>query len=141
MSCLVLFSLLSQNLARAAEGTRYQVHLIWGTNGDKPKNKGLTDVDPKLQEKFKGIFKWKNYYEVTRKGLAVPAEGAQKLTLSDKCDIEVQDLGHSRAEIRLFGEGKLVVKKQQTVVPQEIIVLGGNSKGDTAWFVVLDPLK
>lgn len=125
----------------AAGETVYQVQLIWGTNGDKPKDKALKEVDPQLQKKLKGVFKWKNYFEVNKKALSVPKETAQRLTLSDKCDIEVEDLGSSRAEVRLFGEGTLVLKKAQTVVPGEMIVVAGNSKDDTAWFVVLTPSK
>jgi hypothetical protein len=128
------------NSSAAGEAT-FQVQLIWGTNGEKPKDTQLKDVEPKLQERLKGVFKWTNYYEVTRKPLSVPKDAAQKLKLSDKCDIQVQDLGSARIEIRLFGEGNLVVKKVQNVVPGEVIVLAGDSKNDTAWFVVLNPTK
>ncbi len=127
--------------ALAAAETHYQVQLIWGTDSEKPKDKPLQEVDAKLQDKLKGIFKWKNYYEVSHKPVVVPKDGSQKVKLSDKCEIQVQDVGNSRAEIRLFGEGQLVVKKVQAVVPGEMIVLAGNSKDDTAWFVVLVPTK
>jgi hypothetical protein len=124
----------------AAEGA-FQAQLVWGTNGEKPKDKPLKELDPKLQERLKGVFKWKNYYEVNRKPLPVPKAGAQKVKLSDKCELQVQDLGSSRIEIRLFGEGVLVVKKVQSVIPGEAIVLGGFDKNDTAWFVVVTPPK
>jgi hypothetical protein len=126
----------------AAGETSFQVLLVWGTNGDLPKDKPLKEVDPKLQDRLKGVFKWKSYFEVNEpKGLTVPKDGSQKLKLSDKCDIQVQDVGAARVEIKLFGEGKLVVKKVQSVVPGEVIVLAGESKDDTAWFVVLTPAK
>jgi hypothetical protein len=125
----------------AAGEAKFDVQLIWGTAGEKPKDQPLKEVDSKLQERFKGIFKWKNYYEVNRKPLSVPKAGSQKLKLSDKCEIQVQDVGSPRFEFRLFGEGNLVVKKVQSVVPGEAIVLAGDSKNDTAWFVVLSPSK
>ena len=127
--------------ANAAGETSFQVQLVWGSDGERPKDKPIREVDPKLQEKLKGIFKWKNYYEVNRMALSVPKDSSQKLKLSEKCEIQVQDMGASRIEIRLFGEGKLVVKKAQTVIPGEMIVLAGDSKDDTAWFVVLTPPK
>lgn len=139
--CLVLFAAVGPAQTLAAGDTVYQVQLIWGTNGEKPKDSHLKDVDPKLQEKLKGVFKWKNYFEVNSKPLTIPKEGAKRLKLSDKCEIEVEDLGKSRAEVRLFGEGKLVVKKAQSIIPGEMIVLAGNSEDDTAWFVVLEPAK
>lgn len=140
-TCLFTLVVVSTSPVFAANETVYQVQLIWGTNGDKPKDQPLKDVDAKLEKKLKGVFKWKNYFEVNNKPLSVPKETAQRLKLSDKCDIEVEDLGGSRAEVRLYGEGTLVVKKAQTVVPGEMIVLAGNSKDDTAWFVVLTPAK
>ena len=128
--------------AAAAVESVFQVRLVWGTNGEKPKDKPLKDVDTPLQEKLKGVFKWQNYYEVNQKGLSVPKDASSvKLKLSDKCEIQLQDLGTSRVEIRLFGEGKLVVKKAQTIVPGEMIVLAGDSKDATAWFVVVTPPK
>ena len=134
-------ALLLPGVLEAAADSNFQVQLIWGTNGEKPKDKPLKDVEPKLQERLKGVFKWNNYYEVSRKPLSVPKDASQKVKLSDKCDIQVQDVGANRVEIRLFGEGKLVVKKMQAVTPGEVIVLAGDSKDDTAWFVVLTPSK
>jgi hypothetical protein len=119
----------------------FQVQLVWGTDGQNPKDEPLKNVEPKLQEKLKGVFKWKNYFEVTTKPLTVNKSGAQKLKLSDKCDIQVKDAGGSRIEIHLYGEGKLVLRKVQTVTPGEVIVLAGDSKNDTAWFVVMTPAK
>lgn len=139
--CLVAWIMPARVSALAAADTPFQVQLIWGTNGDKPKDTHLKEVDSKLQDGLKGIFKWKNYYEVSRKPLALTKEGTQKVKLSDKCDIQIQDIGSSRIEIRLFGQGVLVVKKVQSVVPGEPIVLGGFDKDDTAWFVVVNPPK
>ena len=140
-TCLFVSATLGADAAQGGGDTSYQVLLVWGTDGETPKDKPLTELDSKLQEKLKGIFKWKNYFEVSRKPLTVAKESSQKLKLSDKCEIQVQDMGNARAEIRLFGEGTLVKKIAQTIVPGELIVLAGNSKGDTAWFVVLIPSK
>jgi hypothetical protein len=145
VSTLLLAGFLSMALSGLSESAAaehsFQVQLIWGTDGDKPKNQSLNDVDSKLQEKLKGVFKWKNYFEVTQKPLTISRSGSEKLKLSDKCDIQVREVGSARIEIRLFGEGKLVLKKVQTVTPGEVIVLAGDSKNDTAWFVVMTPAK
>jgi len=136
-ACLSLVAVLGAVSSKAAGDMTFQVHLIWGTDGEKPKDKPLKPVDTKLEEKLKGVFKWRNYYEVNHQPLALPKDNNQKLTLSDKCEIQVQDLGNSRVEVRLFGEGRPVVKKAQSIPPGEIILLGGESKNDTAWFVML----
>jgi hypothetical protein len=140
LALCVVISLVPNAACGAGEGA-YEVKLVWGTNGQKPKDKNLKDVDPKLLEKL-GPFKWKNYFEVSAKTLPVPKDTpSSKLKLSDKCEVQIQDLGNSRIELRLFGEGKPVVKRTQPVVPGEMIIVGGDSSNDTAWFVVLVPPK
>src|SRR5437868_252659 len=72
---------------------KFQVQLLWGTNDDKPPGQDLKEVEPRIMEGLKGIFKWKNYFEVTRKNLSVAPNATQRLKLSDKCEVEVQNLG------------------------------------------------
>jgi hypothetical protein len=140
VATFICMATLGASEAKAVEHS-FQVQLIWATDGDKPKDRSLKDIDSKLQEKLKGVFKWKNYFEITQKPLTITRSASQKLKLSDKCDIQVQELGSSRIEIKLFGEGNLVLKKVQAVTPGEVIVLAGDSKNDTAWFVVMTPTK
>ena len=128
--------------ALAAEGKadlKFEVQLIWGTNDAKPSDKGLKEVETKITEGLKGIFKWKNYFEVTRKRMDVGGGATQRLKMSDKCEVEVQSLGGSNVEIRLIGEGKCVNKVKQTISPGKLITIAGGDKNDTAWFVVLKP--
>jgi hypothetical protein len=120
---------------------QFQVQLVWGTNGPKPDDKPFQVVNDKLREQLKVVFKWENYYEVCRKPFSVPKDTSARLKLSDRCQLEMQQAGPSRVEIRLFGGGRLVLKKTQPVVPGEISVLAGDSENDTGWFVVLTPTK
>ncbi|MSU61329.1 MAG: hypothetical protein EXS31_02870 [Pedosphaera sp.] len=127
----------------AAEGKadwKFEVQLIWGTNDEKPSGKELKEVEVKITEGLKGIFKWKNYFEVTRKKMDVAGGATQRLKMSDKCDVEVQSLGGSNVEIRLIGEGKCVNKVKQTISAGRLITIAGGDKNDTAWFVILKPL-
>lgn len=129
--------------ALAADGKgelNFQLQLIWGTNDAKPPGKDLKEVEPRITEGFKGIFKWKNYFEVTRKNLAVPQNETKRIQMSDKCEVEVQNLGNSTVEVRLIGEGKPVNKVKQTISPGRLFSIAGGDKNDTAWFVVLKPL-
>jgi hypothetical protein len=126
--------------AEAKGELSFQLQLIWGTNDEKPPGKDLKEVEARITEGFKGMFKWKNYFEVTRKNLAVPTGGTKRIQLSEKCEVEVQNLGNSSVEVRLFGEGKYVNKVKQTITPGKLFSIGGGDKNDTAWFVVLKPL-
>jgi hypothetical protein len=124
--------------ARAAETpTRIRAVLIWGTNEPKPEGAKLKDLDAQTRKKLKAVFKWKDYYEVTRKDFAASKKPDEKVRLSDKCQVAVQDLGESAVEVKLYGEGKLVVTKRQIMKPGELLVLAGEDKNDTAWFVAM----
>ncbi len=119
---------------------KFEVQLIWGTNDEKPPGRELKEVEAKITDGLKGIFKWKNYFEVTRKKMDVAGGATQRLKMSDKCDVEVQSLGGSNVEIRLIGEGKCVNKVKQTISTGKLITIAGGDKNDTAWFVILKPL-
>src|ERR1043166_9475446 len=114
-----------------------QAQLVWGTNNDKPDDRDLKEVDPSVAEKLRKVFKWKNYFEVNRKSFSVTAAAPKKVKMSDECEIEVHNLGNSSIEVKLYGKGKLAVRKTQKISPTELLVLAGDDKDDTPWFVVL----
>ena len=131
--------------SQAAGEANFEVKLIWATNGEKPKDKPLKLVDAELLERLKKVpFKWKDYYEISTKRLAVPKDAGQNLKMSDKCEIQVKDIGNSRFEIRLLGEGNLILTQKQTALPggDQIVLCGDNKNdADSAWLVVLARMK
>jgi len=94
-----------------------------------------------VKEKLRGVFKWKNYFEVNRQDFTVTATGPKKVKMSDLCEVQVQNLGNSSVELKLYGQGKMVVRKTQKIKAGELLVLAGDDKNDTAWFVVLSLLE
>ena len=129
---------------RAAEATstvKLQAQLIWGTNEEKPADPKLVRLDEKLEKKLQHIFSWKHYWEINHQLLAVSGGVPQRVSMSKQCDIEVACVGESEIELKLFGKGKMVVKKRQKIVRGESIVLAGDDKDQTAWFVVVTPPK
>jgi hypothetical protein len=121
----------------ASEDLKLQAQLVWGTNDEKPNDPKLKDVDPDVKEKLRGVFKWKNYFEVNRHDFTVRTSTSKRVKMSDSCEIEVHNLGNSSIEVKLYGKGKMVVSKKQKITPGELLVLAGDDKNDTAWFVVL----
>jgi hypothetical protein len=121
----------------ASNELNLQARLIWGTDQEKPKDPKLKELDSALKDRLKGVFKWKNYFEVNLQKFAVTPEAPKTVVMSDKCKIEVQNLGEALIEVKLFGEGKMVVKKRQPIKPGQPFVLAGDGKNDTAWFVVI----
>ena len=126
--------------ARAAD-TLFHASLIWGTDEMKPDGHNLREVESKTKDKLKAIFKWKNYFEVDAQDFKVATNEFRKIKMSSKCEVEVHNLGKDGMEIKLFGEGQLVKKiKQQTPIG-ESLVLAGDDKNASAWFVILTPVR
>jgi len=134
---VVLFIASSFLVQSGSADLNLQAQLVWGTNKEKPDDPKLKEVDAIVAEKLRKVFKWRNYFEVKRQNVTVTPGTPKKVKMSDECEIEVQNLGNSSIEVKLFGKGKLAVRKTQKISPSELLVLAGDDKDDTAWFVVL----
>ena len=126
--------------AKAAE-QKFAAILIWGTDGEKPKDqeKELKDVDATLKEKFQNIFKWKNYYEVSRTNVTVKPGEPQKLMLSSKCEVRINHTEKHGTQVELIGEKKSLYKNTISMPLKDLLIMGGPDKNETSWFVVLKP--
>ena len=141
--CVVLLLLaltaLSLNAQNKIPEQKFAAILIWGTDDEKPQDKDLKEVDPALKEKFKKIFKWKNYFEVSRKNVGVKVGDPKHLKLSNKCEVKINQTEKDGMEVELIGEGKTVYKGKRSMPLNDILILAGDDKNATAWFVVLKP--
>ena len=121
-----------------AADLRLEAQLIWGTNDAKSPDPQHKPVDPKVAAKLKSLpFKWKNYFEVTRRQITVPQGGTTRVAMSKDCEVSVRNLGGSSVEVSLFGKGQPAGKITQPLPKDDMIVAGGNAANFTAWFVVL----
>ncbi|KAF0177561.1 MAG: hypothetical protein FD161_2365 [Limisphaerales bacterium] len=118
--------------------TRVQAVLVWGTDEAKPTGKTLKEVDAKLREKLGKIFKWQNYFEVNRKTAGVTASKPQTVKLSEECSVDIKILPENMAEVKLIGKGKTIVTRRHSLAKPDALVLAGDDKNNTAWFVVLN---
>lgn len=132
---LFLAALLFSTAAVARAGDlKLEARLVWGTNEEKA-DPNCKPVDAGLSEKLHGTFKWKNYYEITNQLAAIPVGQSRDIKMSDKCMLRVKNLGDSRIEVSCIGDGKEVHKGAYSLTPPKWLVLGGNDKDNTAWFV------
>jgi hypothetical protein len=112
--------------------------LVWGTNSEKPPGKNLKDLEFQLAHKLsKGPYKWKNYFEVNRKRIIVPANSSKHLPMSEHCELDLKNLGEDRLEVRLIGRGKPVSRNVESLPLGHTMVLSGDDKNDNAWLIVL----
>ena len=123
--------------AGAAEMT-VQAVLVWGTNGEKPPNKDLKELEPELARKLsKAPYKWKNYFEVDRRLLTVSPSENKHVAMSEHCELEIKNLGDERIEVKLIGRGKPVSRNVESLPPGHTMILSGDDKNDNAWLIVL----
>jgi hypothetical protein len=137
MALMVLAFLLPAYAGSNDNEMKLQAILVWGTDEEKPADPKLSELDGHLKERLKKVFKWKNYFEVNKQDLAVPASNTKTLAMSPKCKIEVHNEGENMIEVKLIGEGKPIVKKRQMINGHELLIMAGDGKNDTAWFVVI----
>jgi hypothetical protein len=119
------------------EELQLQAQLVWGTNEEKNPEQAFKDVEPRLRKNLQGVFKWNHYYEISRTNFSVALNKPKAIPISRKCKIEVKHYGQSNLDVKLYGEGKFVLRKKQTLTPAGRLVLAGDDKDGTAWFVVL----
>ncbi|NDD39257.1 MAG: hypothetical protein EB082_12760 [Verrucomicrobia bacterium] len=112
--------------------------LIWGTDESKPTGKSLKEVDTKLREKLGKIFKWQNYFEVSRQNSGALPGKSQVIKLSEDCSVDIKILPDNTAEVKLMGKGKAIVTRRHSLTKPDALVLAGDDKNNTAWFVVLN---
>lgn len=132
--CLLLLMSTGATKAGAAE-PKLEVQLVWGTNDETPPDAKHKPLEESLAKKL-GMFKWKKYFVVNRTVIPVSLT-AQKVKLSEKCEIEIKNIEGSRYEINVFGKGKHVLKKTGKITSDPPFVIAGDDKNDCAWFILI----
>ncbi len=125
-------------LAAPAPDLKLEALLIWGTNEATSPDANHKPVGPKLKKKLEELpLKWSNYFEVKRIQFGVALSNSTKVPLSEKCELVVKNLGHSKIEVTIFGKGKQCATRTQELAKEDTLIMGGNAPGATSWFVVL----
>jgi hypothetical protein len=122
----------------AEPNLKLEALLIWGTNDGQSPDPKHKPVTPEVREKLQELpFKWTSYFVVNRKVVEAPPKASVKVPMSEKCDIEVKNLGNATVEVSLFGRREHVLKRKQALPKGETLVFGGNAPNATSWFLVL----
>jgi hypothetical protein len=126
--------------AQAGEEMKIQAILVWGTDESKPpEGKNYKPLDEQITKRLRAL-KWKNYFEVKRIDFTASTGTSKKITVSDKCELDVQALGNSKIEVVLYGKGKEAARVKGVLPKNEILVPCGDAPNETAWLVVLKRL-
>jgi len=122
----------------AANEFGLHIHLICGTNGEKPDDPKLKDVEPNIRN-FLQKFKWKNYWEVSRHMVPIAPTKSRRVVVSKHCEVEIVHLDKQNFEVKLYGEKKLVAHRmKESLAGGRPLVIAGDDKNESAWFVVIN---
>lgn len=135
MLCLPLVSL-------SAAERKMEARLIWGTNGEKSPEPSHKPLEGDLAKKLNEMpLKWKNYFEVNRTIFTITDKAYTNIVMSKKCTIEVKDKGNNNVTVKLYGEGKPVNRVDKPLPKGEVLAIGGEDKGNNAWFITVRPVN
>jgi hypothetical protein len=136
LGVLLSFCLFASAQAKA-EDLYLVSKLIWGTNNEKVSDPALKPVDAATAKKFRNVFQWKNYYEVSRTNVFIASRTSQQIKMSKQCTIEVTELAGPSVEVKLIGEGKPLHKIVKPLSKGEYFTIAGGAKDDSAWFIAI----
>lgn len=123
--------------AAEAAGTRVEAILVWATHVAKTNDANLKELEPELAKKLSKRFKWNLYYEVRRKEATVGNKDATHVPISEKCSLDIKNLGEERFEVHLTGKGKPVSRTVESLAHGHLMIVGGDDKNDTAWLILI----
>ena len=139
LGCLLLMTFVSEAKISTGNPT-LDVQLVWGTNDDASSDPNHKPLEAPLAKKL-GMFKWKNYFTVKQQKVALAGDGAKKVRLSKRCEIDVKHLDGGRYEINVYGEGKHVRKITEKITKEDSLVIAGDDKNDCGWFILIREIK
>ncbi len=141
--------LLTLVLVPAAFGAdqKLRVQLVWGTNEAEAPAKDLKPLEDSIRDKFLRQLRWKHYFVVKSAMAEASAKEFGKVTLSEKCAVELKEVADRQLEVRILSlkdgkEAKLVATRKVSLDDLRkghLFVYGGDSKDrwDDAWLVVI----
>jgi hypothetical protein len=123
----------------APEPAWVKVQLIWGTDEEKSPDSRHKMIDDDLARKLsKSPFRWKHYFEVNRQIISMSAgEAKTGIKMSSHCVIDLKNLGKDRVETKLYGKGKLLQTRKDSLPKDWPLILAGNAENETAWLIVI----
>jgi hypothetical protein len=137
VNILIVSAFALAGVARADDGAvRYRVQLIRGTDSDQPPVAGSLRVGNQLATTLRGPLKWKHYWQVCERKIAVrPGRKARMLLLNGR-EVEIDLTQHDRRAVAAFQGGRFV---DRTVRPlgEAITLIGGSRDQASAWFIAV----
>ena len=122
--------------AADAHKVTFYVQLIRGSDSDKPDDPAWKPVGAKLDKNLRGVFRWRNYWEVKRRTVVLGTGEIRRFHLTADREVEIKLIDPPNTQIRLYYKGELTRCSHQPI-REHMSILGGESKAGECWFVVV----
>lgn len=94
------------------------------------------EIGPKLSRKLSPVFRWKHFWELDRKKLAVRRKGVTRIEVPGDRSLEIEFTKSDEIEVRLSRRTGLVTKARH-LLKHEMCVLGGEETNRESFFVIV----
>jgi hypothetical protein len=114
----------------------YGVQLIRGTDTDYRPEAGGRQVRPDLADRFRSIFKWKDYWQIASfEAKATPGK-ITRLRLNSERGVEIDLTQAGKRRIAALWKGS-VVGRATCPAGEGLTLIGGDRDQNSAWFIVV----
>jgi hypothetical protein len=83
-----------------------------------------------------GVFKWKNYWEISRCSVVIEPGGKSRQRMSSRREVEISLAPAQQMTISIYTDGKLTRRRTQPL-DTPLCIAGGDKEEDQAWFIVV----
>jgi hypothetical protein len=124
-------------LAPGAEKTSvtFYLQLIRGTDDDKPPAPEARLAGPQVSRRLQ-MFKWKNYWEITRRTVVLEAGGKSRQRMSPQREVEIELSAPREMTVCIYADGKLTRRRKQPL-DTPFYITGGDKDATQCWFIVV----
>jgi len=136
--CLVLVIGFSGPGAWGAEPEKiaFYVQLIRGDNEKQAPDREARLIGPKLSHRLRPIFKWENYWEISRQKVEVDPGKKARIRLNKEREVEIDLTDATKRTVVAYQSGKPVSRTTRPV-GNTMIITGGDRDSQSVWFIVV----
>ena len=121
----------------AADGPEVlYVQLIQGNDADASPSAESKAIGPKLAGKLRRIFRFRSYWEMNHKEIAVTAGRQIRVALNKTREVEIDLSNPENRKVTVYKNGK-PLSAITTPVGQEMTITGGDRNNQSVWFIVV----
>lgn len=114
----------------------HYVQLIRGNDEQQPPAPGAKPVGPKLTKALQTVFRWNNYWEITRQEVTLAAGTKTRIVLTKERAVEIDLSQPLKRTVTAISNNKAICSTTQPS-GNTMTIIGADRDPKSAWFVVV----